>query len=89
LLVGSLLTAAPFAALHLPLPYVDGQRGVTAVVSTLALLVAAPFLRVLLGMVYLDTGGSLLAVGLLHAAFNASGSRRGTLHPPFAVRNEI
>jgi membrane protease YdiL (CAAX protease family) len=74
LLVGSLLTAAPFAALHLPLPYVDGQRGATAIVSTLALLAAAPFLRVLLGMVYRDTGGSLLAVGLLHAAFNASGA---------------
>jgi membrane protease YdiL (CAAX protease family) len=74
LLVGSLLTALPFAALHLPLPYVDGQRGVTMVLSVLALVAAAPFLRVLLGMVYRDTGGSLLAVGLLHAAFNASGA---------------
>jgi membrane protease YdiL (CAAX protease family) len=74
LIVGSLLTALPFAALHLPLPYVDGQRGATAIVSVLALFAAAPFLRVLLGMVFRDTGGSLLAVGLLHAAFNASGA---------------
>ena len=35
-------------------------------------VIAAPFMRYLLGMHYLDTRGSLPAVGLQHAAFNAS-----------------
>ncbi len=38
------------------------------------LLVVAPALRHLLGRTDLSTGGSLLAVGVLHASFNASGS---------------
>jgi hypothetical protein len=33
----------------------------------------APFFRYLLGETLDATGGSLLAVGVLHAAFNASG----------------
>ena len=32
----------------------------------------APFFRYLIGMVLVDTGGSLLAAGLLHASFNAA-----------------
>jgi len=38
------------------------------------LLVSAPFFRYLIGVVLIDTGGSLLAAGLLHASFNASGA---------------
>jgi len=38
------------------------------------LLVVAPALRHLLGRTDLSTGGGLLAVGVLHASFNASGS---------------
>jgi uncharacterized protein len=34
---------------------------------------AAPFFRYLVGTQLIDTGGSVLAVGLLHASFNASG----------------
>jgi hypothetical protein len=38
------------------------------------LLVSAPFFRYLIGTVLIDTSGSLLAAGLLHASFNASGA---------------
>ena len=38
------------------------------------ILAFAPFLRYLLGMLYLDTAGSLLAVGVMHGAFNAAGA---------------
>jgi hypothetical protein len=42
-------------------------------ISVGAQLVAAPFLRYLLGVQWVDTG-SLLAFGLLHASFNTTGS---------------
>ncbi|MDT7698476.1 MAG: hypothetical protein QOJ30_801, partial [Pseudonocardiales bacterium] len=50
------------------------------------LIVAAPFLRYLIGVHYLGTGGSLLAVGLQHASFNAAvafGLEAGSSSPPW------
>lgn len=76
-LVGSLLTAIPFSLIHLPLAF--DERGLfatpwTDVALTWTVLIAlAPALRLLIGCVLIDTSGSLLAVGFLHAAFNASG----------------
>lgn len=78
LLVGSLLTAVPFFVIHLPLAFeTDGWPGTSwhnALLTWGILLVSAPFFRYLTGMILLDTGGSLLAAGLLHASFNASGA---------------
>jgi uncharacterized protein len=74
LLVGSLLTAIPFVAIHLPLAF-EGNISVASVGLSLgALAGTAVFLRYLIGTILVDTGGSVLAVGLLHASFNASGS---------------
>ena len=73
-LVGAaLLTAVPFGLVHVPLAFAPGWTTTSAAVTIGAVLVFAPFFRYLLGMVYADTG-SLLAVGVLHAAFNASGA---------------
>jgi membrane protease YdiL (CAAX protease family) len=76
LLVGSLLTAIPFALIHLPLAFEEhGLKATTwgQAAATWALLIgAAPFVRYLVGMLLIDTGGSLLAVGLLHGSWNAS-----------------
>ncbi|MGY1694749.1 MULTISPECIES: CPBP family intramembrane glutamic endopeptidase [unclassified Geodermatophilus] len=70
---GSALTALPFAALHLPLLF-DGRPGVGEVVlGAGGLLVVALVFRLLAGCVLLSTGGSILAVGVLHAAFNTAG----------------
>ncbi len=38
---------------------------------------AAPFYRYLLGMHLLDTGGSVLAIGVQHAAWNAASNIDG------------
>ena len=38
------------------------------------LLLALPFFRYLAGVLLLETNGSVLAVGVLHASFNASGA---------------
>lgn len=78
LLAGSLLTAVPFFVIHLPLAFeTNGWKGTSwsdAFTTWTLLLVSAPFFRYLIGTVLVDTGGSVLAVGLLHAAFNASGA---------------
>jgi membrane protease YdiL (CAAX protease family) len=77
LLRGSLLTAIPFALIHLPLAFEDhglhGTGGRDLAITWTVLILSAPVLRYLLGMTLLSTGGSVLAVAILHASFNASG----------------
>lgn len=74
LLVASLLTAPLFAAIHIPL-FFEGDVTWSNVAYNFALLfAAAPFYRYLIGMHLLDTGGSILAIGIQHAAWNAAGS---------------
>jgi membrane protease YdiL (CAAX protease family) len=78
LLVGSLLTAVPFGLIHLPLAFEgDGWAGTTwteALINWSVLLGTAPFLRYLAGILLVDTRGSVLAVAVLHASFNAAGA---------------
>lgn len=78
LLAGSLLTAVPFFVIHLPLAFeAKGWEGTSwndAFTTWALLLVSAPFFRYLIGTVLIDTGGSVLAAGLLHASFNAAGA---------------
>ena len=78
LLIGSLITAVPFALIHFPLVFAAGGRHGTkwsdALLDLALLALAAPFVRYLFGTVLVDTGGSVLAVALLHASFNAAGS---------------
>ena len=80
LLVGSLLTAIPFALIHLPLAWEEhGLHGTSTrdlAITWTVLILGAPFLRYLLGMTLVGTGGSVLAVAILHASFNASGALR-------------
>jgi membrane protease YdiL (CAAX protease family) len=88
LLTGALLTALPFGILHLPLAFRPGWTWSSAAVAVAAIVLFAPFLRYLLGMLYVDTAGSLLAVGIMHAAFNASGAlgvTTGWQHIPAVV----
>lgn len=74
LLVASILTAPLFAAIHVPL-FFEGDVTWSNVASNFAMLfAAAPFYRYLLGMHLLDTGGSILAIGIQHAAWNAAGN---------------
>lgn len=73
LLVGSLLTAPFFAALHVPLYLVGDPTGPELGRNLLLLFALAPIYRYLIGMHLLDTRGSILAIGIQHAAWNASG----------------
>lgn len=78
LLVGSLLTAVPFFLIHLPLAFeMNGWAGTSwrdAFITWGVLAVAAPFQRYLIGALLVDTGGSTLAAGLMHASINAAGA---------------
>jgi membrane protease YdiL (CAAX protease family) len=78
LLTGSLLTAIPFFLIHIPLAFAEkGLYDTTlreAALIWLLQAITAPFLRYLIGTVLVDTGGSTLAAGILHGAFNAAGA---------------
>jgi uncharacterized protein len=77
LLVGSLLTAPPFAAIHLPLLFTSGWTWRDVGVGFVVLCLVTPFYRYLLGLHLLATGGSILAIGVQHAAWNAAGNIDG------------
>ena len=72
LLHGALLTAPLFAAMHLPLQFAPGWTSGSVAIGTVALILVAPVFRYVVGDLLEGTGGSLLAVGLWHASFNAS-----------------
>ena len=80
---GSLLTAIPFALIHLPLAWEDhGWDGTSAgdvAITWTVLILSAPVVRYLFGATLIDTGGSVFAVAVLHASFNASG-QLGAVH---------
>jgi membrane protease YdiL (CAAX protease family) len=71
---GAFITAIPFAVIHFPLSFAGGASMREALIGTLLLVGMAPPFRYLLGRTDYATGGSLLAVGVLHASFNASGN---------------
>jgi CAAX protease family protein len=77
LLIGSLLTAIPFFVIHIPNAFAEqglkNTRLEEAALNLFLIAVVAPFFRYLLGTQLIDSGGSILAIGLLHASFNAAG----------------
>jgi uncharacterized protein len=74
LLVGALLTAPLFAAIHIPLQIGEGVSWSDFGIGVLVLFLGAPFYRYLLGMHLLDTGGSILVIAVQHASWNAAGN---------------
>lgn len=77
LLMGALLTAPLFAAIHIPLHFHGDWTWSEAGVGLAVLFAAAPFYRYLVGMHLLDTRGSILAIGIQHASWNAAGNLEG------------
>jgi membrane protease YdiL (CAAX protease family) len=78
LIVGALITGPLFAAQHLPILLAGGNGLVSTLIVGCALMVLCVFFRYILGATLLDTGGSLLIVGILHASSDASGAAFGT-----------
>jgi uncharacterized protein len=75
---GSLLTAPPFVAIHWPLVFQEHGLHHTSLVYAgeyfAALILLAPFFPYLIGLTFIDTGGSTLASGLMHGSLNAAGA---------------
>jgi membrane protease YdiL (CAAX protease family) len=72
LLIGSLITAVFFAAIHVPLQFEGDPSGSRILIGIGVVFVTALFARYLVGMHLLATGGSILAVGVQHASWNAA-----------------
>lgn len=73
LLRAAAITAIPFAVWHIPIILAGGgtlRESLTAIAVT---SVATAVMRYVIGRTDRVTGGSLLAAGVLHASFNASG----------------
>jgi membrane protease YdiL (CAAX protease family) len=66
----AVLTALPFAVVHIPLSFEGEWTWSEAGLSLATVFLAAPFYRYLLGMHLLDTRGSILAIGIQHASWN-------------------
>ena len=76
LLVGLLISALPFAAIHIPLSFEGGPTWSEILINTGMVLLLSLFARYLLGAELLDTG-SLLAVAIQHASWNATQNMEG------------
>jgi uncharacterized protein len=73
-LFGAALRTAPlFVAIHLPLQFTSGWTWGSVLTQVALLLIIAPFFRYVIAASYEATGRSLVAAGILHASFNASG----------------
>ena len=76
-LAAAALTAVPFAGVHLPLQF-TGDRSVGELLTAVgALLVFGVVMRLMVGVTVHGAAGSLLAAGVVHAAFNASNNEGG------------
>jgi CAAX protease family protein len=76
--VAALLTAIPFAAIHMPLQVINGVTSPISLLTVfLALTVLGAVVRSLFGLVMRGAGNSLLAVGLTHTSFNRSNNTDG------------
>lgn len=75
-LVAALLTAVPFASIHVPILLIGSPAVLPALGGVLALGVG---MRLLVGVFLRGTSGSLLVAGLVHAVYNACNNRGGLL----------
>lgn len=66
------LTAVPFALVHIPLSFIGDVTTGEALVALGIVFIFAPAMRYLMGRLDISSGGSLLAVGVMHASLNAS-----------------
>lgn len=78
LILGAVITGPLFAAQHLPIVVAGGGSITGMLVVGAALAVLCIFFRYVIGATLIDTGGSLLVVGILHASSDASGAAFGT-----------
>jgi uncharacterized protein len=60
----------PFVVIHIPLQFEGDWTWSSSATNVAVLFLVTPFYRLLVGEHLLATGGSILAIGLLHASWN-------------------
>jgi uncharacterized protein len=79
LVVAALITTVPFALVHMPLHFI-GDASISSLANALvSLLIVSALVRVLLGVVLQGARDSILAVALVHTAFNRSNNEEGVV----------
>jgi uncharacterized protein len=75
--LAAVLTALPFAGVHVPLLLLDDQVSALSILKGIAgLLILGIVLRLLMGVTLRAASDSVLAVGILHQIFDASNNNR-------------
>jgi len=73
----ALLTAVPFALVHLPLHFIGDFTLGSLVTALLTLLIVCSLVRLMIGVFLRGTHYSILAVAVLHTMFNRSNNDQG------------
>jgi membrane protease YdiL (CAAX protease family) len=77
LVKAALITAVPFALVHMPLHFI-GDFSLDSLTSALvSLLIICAFVRLMIGVFLRGTRDSILAVALVHTLFNRSNNDEG------------
>jgi membrane protease YdiL (CAAX protease family) len=77
LVMAAVLTAVPFALIHMPLQFIGEFSAGSLAAALMLLLIVSVVFRLLLGVVLRGARDSVLAVALLHTMFNRSNNGDG------------
>lgn len=79
LVAAALLTAVPFALVHLPLHFIGDFSLGSLTTALVTLLIVCAFVRLMLAVFLRGTRDSILAVALVHTLFNRSNNDEGVV----------
>jgi uncharacterized protein len=77
--IAAILTAIPFALIHMPLHFIGDFTLESLATALVTLLIVSILVRLLLGVVLRGTRDSILAVAVLHTVFNRSNNDEGVV----------
>lgn len=79
LITAALLTAVPFALVHMPLHFMGAFTFGSLLTALITLLVVCAVVRLMVGVFLRGTRESILAVAVLHSVFNRSNNDEGVV----------
>lgn len=79
LVKAALLTAVPFALVHMPLHFIGTFTIGSLITALITLLIVCALVRLMIGVFLRGTRHSILAVAVLHSVFNRSNNDEGVI----------
>jgi membrane protease YdiL (CAAX protease family) len=79
LVAAALLTAVPFALVHMPLHFIGDFSIGSLTTALVTLLIVCAFVRLMIGVFLRGARDSILAVALVHTLFNRSNNEEGVV----------